>query len=130
MQAISSIYSCSIEMCGNIDVRVLVSTIKNQGSVISRAQNVDLVFVDDRIENAPIDSTFAFIKQPTSLIDDNEIRYNNVVLGGTFDRLHVGHKILLSEAALRAQKRLVVGVTDVNMIACKYSKIITAISMD
>jgi len=119
MQAISSIYSCSIEMCGNIDVRVLVSTIKNQGSVISRAQNVDLVFVDDRIENAPIDSTFTFFKQPTSLIDDNEIRYNNVVLGGTFDRLHVGHKILLSEAALRAQKRLVVGVTDVNMIACK-----------
>lgn len=119
MQAISSIYSCSIEMCGNIDVRVLVSTIKNQGNVISRAQNVDLVFVDDRIENVPIDSTFALIRQPTPLIDDSEIKYNNVVLGGTFDRLHVGHKILLSEAALRAQNRLVVGVTDVNMIACK-----------
>lgn len=101
-------------MCGNIDVRVLVSTIKNQGNVISRAQNVDLVFVDDRIDN-----TFAFNRQPTPLIDDSETKYNNVVLGGTFDRLHVGHKILLSEAALRAQKRLVVGVTDVNMIACK-----------
>ena len=119
MQAISSIYSCSIEMCGNIDVRVLVSTIKNQGNVISRAQNVDLVFVDDHIQNMATDGAFAFIKQSTSLIDDSEIKYNNVVLGGTFDRLHVGHKILLSEAALRAQKRLVVGVTDVNMIACK-----------
>jgi phosphopantetheine adenylyltransferase/dephospho-CoA kinase len=120
MQAISSIYSCSIEVCGNIDVRVLVSTIKNQGNVISRAHNVDLVFVDDHIEeNTATDSTFAFIRQHTPLIDDSEIKYNNVVLGGTFDRLHVGHKILLSEAALRAQKRLVVGVTDVNMIACK-----------
>ncbi|KAL7038665.1 hypothetical protein ACKWTF_009648 [Chironomus riparius] len=119
MQAISSIYSCSIEMCGNIDVRVLVSTIKNQGNVISRAHNVDLVFVDDRIQNMATDNTFAFIRQSMSLIDDSEIKYNNVVLGGTFDRLHVGHKILLSEAALRAQKRLVVGVTDVNMIASK-----------
>ena len=27
--------------------------------------------------------------------------YENVCLGGTFDRMHVGHKILLSQAALR-----------------------------
>lgn len=54
-----------------------------------------------------------------SCIDENESKYNNVVLGGTFDRLHIGHKILLSEAALRAKRRLVVGVTDVNMIASK-----------
>lgn len=51
-----------------------------------------------------------------SMLDDSDKKYNSVVLGGTFDRLHVGHKILLSEAALRAQKRLVAGVTDVNMI--------------
>lgn len=52
-------------------------------------------------------------------IDEQEIKYNSVVLGGTFDRLHIGHKILLSEAALRAKRRVVVGVTDVNMIASK-----------
>lgn len=96
-------------------MRVLISTIKNQNNLISRARNVDLVFVDDRIENTPNEKTFDFVST-SALIDDNEIKHNNVVLGGTFDRLHVGHKILLSEAALRAQKRLVVGVTDVNMI--------------
>lgn len=42
----------------------------------------------------------------------------NVVLGGTFDRLHMGHKLLLTEAVIRARERLVVGVTDVNMVKC------------
>lgn len=42
--------------------------------------------------------------------------YEYVALGGTFDRLHNGHKILLSEAVLRATKHVTVGVTDVNMI--------------
>lgn len=41
-----------------------------------------------------------------------------VALGGTFDRLHTGHKILLSQGVLRANKHLTVGVTDVNMIKC------------
>lgn len=42
-------------------------------------------------------------------------QYKTVVLGGTFDRLHAGHKILLTEAVIRATKRVVVGVTDENM---------------
>lgn len=107
-------------MCGNIDVRVLVSTIKTRGNILSRARNVDLIFVDDRIENLQNDKTLEFISSSHSLIDDNEMKRDNVVLGGTFDRLHVGHKILLSEAALRAKKRLVVGVTDVNMISSNH----------
>ena len=38
--------------------------------------------------------------------------YDNVCLGGTFDRLHAGHKILLTKACLVAKERIVVGVTD------------------
>jgi len=45
--------------------------------------------------------------------------YDNVVLGGTFDRLHAGHKMLLSAAILRCKKRLTVGVTDGAMINSK-----------
>jgi phosphopantetheine adenylyltransferase len=45
--------------------------------------------------------------------------YENVVLGGTFDRLHAGHKILLSEAVLRCTRKLTVGVADTGMLQCK-----------
>ena len=38
--------------------------------------------------------------------------YETVVLGGTFDRIHAGHKILLSTALLRCQREITVGVTD------------------
>lgn len=38
--------------------------------------------------------------------------YDNACLGGTFDRLHAGHKILLSYGAMQAQNSLLVGVSD------------------
>lgn len=50
--------------------------------------------------------------------------YNNrthpcVVIGGTFDVIHAGHKSLLTEAVLRCRKRLTVGVSDDKMVASK-----------
>ncbi|CAB3404980.1 unnamed protein product [Caenorhabditis bovis] len=46
-------------------------------------------------------------------------KYKNIVLGGTFDRLHNGHKVLLTKAAEMASERVVVGVTEKNMILKK-----------
>ncbi|CAO1613491.1 unnamed protein product [Parajaminaea phylloscopi] len=46
-------------------------------------------------------------------------RYPVVALGGTFDHLHVGHKILLSIAALVARRRIIIGVTGDSMLAKK-----------
>lgn len=92
---------------------------KNRNNVIARLDKMDLIFVDQN-ECQSADNAISSLKLSStspSILD--ELKYNSVVLGGTFDRLHVGHKILLSEAALRAQKRLVVGVTDVNMITSK-----------
>lgn len=45
--------------------------------------------------------------------------YDNVCLGGTFDNLHNGHKIMLSTAQLKCQKALTIGVTDRNMVRHK-----------
>ncbi|WKX91211.1 hypothetical protein Q1695_009776 [Nippostrongylus brasiliensis] len=46
-------------------------------------------------------------------------KYKKVVLGGTFDRLHNGHKVLLSKAALLVSESVVCGVTDKSMIEKK-----------
>lgn len=40
-------------------------------------------------------------------------------LGGTFDHLHIGHKLLLTSAALAATRRLIVGVTDSALLTRK-----------
>ena len=48
--------------------------------------------------------------------DEEKAIEKSVVVGGTFDRLHNGHKILLSEGVMRCSEKLTVGVTDTNML--------------
>ncbi|XP_023337100.1 bifunctional coenzyme A synthase isoform X2 [Eurytemora carolleeae] len=54
-------------------------------------------------------------KEPTS----TDRLYTNVCLGGTFDRLHAGHKILLTTALLRCTGCLTVGVTSPSLLGRK-----------
>ncbi|KAI9006156.1 hypothetical protein BC832DRAFT_518332, partial [Gaertneriomyces semiglobifer] len=48
--------------------------------------------------------------------------YDHVALGGTFDHLHAGHKILLTAAAWLARTRLVCGVVDFDQESLKRKK--------
>ena len=45
--------------------------------------------------------------------------FSNVVLGGTFDHFHIGHKLLLSTAAFVCAQSLLVGVTAASMLQRK-----------
>ncbi|CAG8576569.1 1509_t:CDS:2 [Ambispora gerdemannii] len=49
-------------------------------------------------------------------------RFDHVAVGGTFDHLHAGHKILLHMSAWITSKRLVCGVTAENMLQNKKYK--------
>ncbi|KAF9911062.1 hypothetical protein EC991_004935 [Linnemannia zychae] len=51
-----------------------------------------------------------------------EGQFGDVALGGTFDHLHAGHKILLSMTAWIANHRVVCGVTDDAMLKTKKFK--------
>lgn len=127
----------------NVDVRILLCGLKGTiNSQIATKRPVDVVFYDDHIKTEQLDHVVSslsnkspncktvFVQSNTNCSSDNEnytsynkmeVRlYENVVLGGTFDRLHKGHKILLSTAALKCTKKLTVGVTDVSMLKCKF----------
>ncbi|XP_063156813.1 bifunctional coenzyme A synthase [Candoia aspera] len=48
--------------------------------------------------------------------------FTDVVVGGTFDRLHNGHKILLSVSCMLAENRLLIGVSDKDLLENKVLK--------
>ncbi|KAL1137624.1 hypothetical protein AAG570_009320 [Ranatra chinensis] len=87
--------------------RFLVNCVQNHSS------NCELVAFDYSLD---LDSDN--ISEKKVLSSDLRV-YDNIVLGGTFDRLHSGHKILLSEAVIRCNKKLTVGVTDTEMLKTK-----------
>lgn len=137
---IIGLYTTAVSLT-NIDVRILLSGIRNPNlTTINTKKPVEIVYFDqvlNRDELHGFVSTCLQNKVPDCQVvalpdeeepsvkqeDDNEELHNqvydSVVIGGTFDRLHSGHKILLSEAILRCRKVLTVGVTDTPMLETK-----------
>ncbi|KAG2177950.1 hypothetical protein INT43_003197 [Umbelopsis isabellina] len=56
---------------------------------------------------------------PTEGSSSDAVRFENVALGGTFDHIHSGHKILLTMSALLTSKRLFCGVSDDKLLTKK-----------
>ena len=155
--AIFGIYSQVTAACHHMDVRVLLTAIKNPLlSTVHTRKQIELVIFDRVFDEAEVDNFLKSCllnathkcqivtvtdnedsssdnmfhyppKTPESFNSDRMLPgpgkesniYENVVLGGTFDRLHAGHKILLSEAVLRCTRKLTVGVADTGMLKCK-----------
>lgn len=139
----ADIYSVSLRTCDQLDVIVIVGNLRDNGlwqvaPILFKP--VDVLLFDNGISN---DETSKFMDRykPANVIEfstgfdesddagqsstkttenSDSIEGDSVVLGGTFDRLHIGHKLLLTEAVLRAKKRVIVGVTDVNMVQSKH----------
>lgn len=134
---IHGIYAQVARHCSGLDVRVLLSGLKYNIPNIHTQNPIDLIildksyprneiddFISTRIDN--VTKEYKVITLDTEHIEDLETdtlladkKYKHTVLGGTFDRLHLAHKLLLSEAALRASKKVTVGVTEENMLLNK-----------
>ncbi|XP_053309433.1 bifunctional coenzyme A synthase [Spea bombifrons] len=145
----------------NLDVRVLLTNIKNQSSsqqILSSVQNLshppEVVLTDFQTSDGgqynPAKqqleryATNCYSCQPNlisvllypdyvqsdeeivaeEMIDNSKIleTYSDVVVGGTFDRLHNAHKILLSVCSLLAERRLLIGVADKELLDGKVLK--------
>ncbi|KAM3965113.1 bifunctional Phosphopantetheine adenylyltransferase - Dephospho-CoA kinase [Aphomia sociella] len=130
---IVDLYSQATSKCNNLDVRLMLKpteALKN----IKTNHPIDILLYDSDLSN-DIDNLQRSVvtlntgsklecieieAQDLGKVSEETTRtYEYVALGGTFDRLHNGHKILLSQAALRSTKHVTVGVTDVNMIQSK-----------
>ena len=144
-QTVANIYAIASTMStSRLDVRVLLTSMKNSSvSVINTKKPIELVifdqtyntkdantFIQDCLANTSMGCKFMTLdegekdaqedsREAEGVEGDGKI-YENVVLGGTFDRLHNGHKILLSEAVLRCTNKLTIGVTETNMLKGKF----------
>ncbi|XP_063383809.1 bifunctional coenzyme A synthase isoform X1 [Cydia fagiglandana] len=133
---ISNIYTRTSSY-SKLDVRLIIKPVDRVKN-IRTYYPIDLLLYDNELsseieklkksaESLKTDYQIQSIEQDGELETFNEEpvkQYEYVALGGTFDRLHNGHKILLSQAVLRSTKHVTVGVTDVNMI--QYKRFITA----
>lgn len=85
LQTLFKIYTSSIEICENVDVRVLVSTTKSKKTVIDQIGKMDFVFVDQNECNSLVNvvEQLKLSEGVDSFIDEANPVYNSVVLGGT-----------------------------------------------
>lgn len=90
--------------------------------------SANVIVVDPSIPASRVATDHAPLSHVSSLSSELSTVYPNpsarieelvshVVIGGTFDRLHNGHRVLLGAALSCARSRLVVGVTSDKMIA-------------
>lgn len=146
---ISTIYSTSPSLCPGVDIRVLMNGFKQmKEGTIHTKQNLSKILIDyvsSSSDLALLEKRYhRIINQENSYIlldksanefkleesaeiqycpdDKREKLYQHVVAGGTFDRIHPGHKILLSEALLRTLKKLTIGVADGQLLKRKVLK--------
>lgn len=128
------VYNKASSLCQNLDVRVMLSDTKVCKTEIDHTSRFDVILTNSEgdistyIDNHLKESCGNIIKLHRNECNSEDSLnesfsefqiYKTVCLGGTFDRLHNGHKVLLSEAALRATEKLIVGVTDISMLKNK-----------
>lgn len=137
-------YYSSVKSFEHLDVRVLLSNFKD-GDLhnVTTSKSIDVIYYDSSYSSPAVDhfvSKYVINKSQhcriasypgsdvncnlfSSKADENRTNfkeYHYVVEGGTFDRLHLGHKLLLSEGVLRCRKRLTVGVCSDAILSSEY----------
>ncbi|XP_060704801.1 bifunctional coenzyme A synthase [Hemiscyllium ocellatum] len=161
-QLLTNLYTKSSHVCSHLDIRVVLSNVKNHTSIQQPFSSVqilseppEVVLTDYRIIDVNQSNLYMQCLEKYTLgcytckpnlraiflpagIDDLDSAscsdmedsslcesipsYSDVVLGGTFDRLHSAHKILLSMSCLLTGKRLLIGVADGDLLKSKVLK--------
>ena len=101
---------------GAPEVTALLATDRGLLGVLNRAREVLGLSQLDFVALSPAPSGAAHDHGPEvgggGAGTESVPTFDNMCMGGTFDRIHAGHKLLLTMAALCTNRRLVIGVTD------------------
>ncbi|XP_061563881.1 bifunctional coenzyme A synthase [Cololabis saira] len=159
---INRLYSNAADVCGHLDVRVLLTNVRGQPAACNPfptpqplSHSPEVVLTDFALQDLhqshqvtqclerytghcyacrPGLPSVLLHPQPVKLQEEKEDTmnaqeeeapletYSDVVVGGTFDRLHGAHKTLLNISCLLADKRVVIGVCDEAMLKKKVLK--------
>ncbi|XP_061087388.1 bifunctional coenzyme A synthase [Conger conger] len=165
---ISRLYSNAADVCGHLDVRVLLTNFRaQQGLVGTKGSNnpfpspqtlshsPEVVLTDFPLQDpgqsplvaqclqkyagccyacSPGLTSVLLHPQLKSLQEEDALKsggvgeaepletYSDVVVGGTFDRLHGAHKTLLNISCLLANRRFVIGLCDTELLKNKVLK--------
>ena len=135
-EQLTMLYNQAFRLNSALDLRVLLTNINHlpSSNPLLRSQwlttlNVEVVLRDGPYSLPPelqalpaIDLRLpdsAFISAETQTSASWTV-YEKVVIGGTFDHLHAGHKLLLSNAILRCSQCLTIGLTRQEMLQKKH----------
>ena len=133
LDVLNYIYNRPNDVCKSVHLHVLLPQ-----AALVRSKNLQVCIASENLKLFQKDFeksvqkryffekfTVRYINHP---LDENEVDeaeltvYSGVVIGGTFDRIHDGHKLLLSTALLYTHKKLVVGVSDGPLLQKKILK--------
>ncbi|XP_050294400.1 bifunctional coenzyme A synthase-like isoform X2 [Anthonomus grandis grandis] len=126
------------KLCNHLDVRVLLTGLKSDSLEVKTQNPIDVFIFDKKYMKTDIEAFIGSrILNPATKYDvitfdyageDEDVNFVNkgdhklfkhTCLGGTFDRLHTAHKLLLTDAIIRTTDKLTVGITEENMIQGK-----------
>lgn len=165
---INRLYSNAADVCGHLDVRVLLTNVRAQSAACSGtttpncpfptpqslSHSPEVVLTDFALQDpgqshqvtqclqrytghcyvcSPSLRSVLLHPQLTRLQEEEGLKdpegkeetletYTDVVVGGTFDRLHGAHKTLLNISCLLASRRFLIGVCDQAMLKTKVLK--------
>lgn len=98
------------------DYRLGITILFNTGVSKMSDGTQKLYISKDIAEEIKVDCSVQTLESEPRLIERQNApkiskKYNVSALGGTFDHIHDGHKILLSVAAFLAKRKLIIGIT-------------------